>query len=82
LYSFAVDLLPVIFGILYKAYEISGPVSENKAQGQKKNRSYLKAVCERQIYPRCMHVAANKQENDQNDNYDYYCSPHFYKVDE
>ena len=29
-------LLPVIFGFFYKAYEIRGAVTENKAQGQKK----------------------------------------------
>jgi len=78
LYSFAVNLLFVIFGFLYETYETRGGVTENKAQCQKKNRSYLKAICERQIYPCCVHVAANKQENDHNNNYDYYRSPHIF----
>ena len=73
-----VNSLPVIFGVLYNAYEARGAVTENKAQGQKKNCSYLKTICERQIYPCCVHVAANKQENDHNNNYDYYCSPHIF----
>jgi len=76
--SFAINSLFVIFGVFYKTYEGRRAVTDNKAQGQKKNRSYLKAVCERHIYPCCVHIVANKQENNQNNNYNYYRSPHIF----